>query len=123
MMKLANRAMGLLLGIVLVLQGISNAFAISGPNSSRSMACCRSDCNSRHCATSACCAKPANEGGEIPSTPARSSSQDEWQDIAPLFQVILTATSPRPEQIPSSFSSNDTQIAVPIFQRNCSYLI
>src|SRR3954466_3063726 len=112
MIRLANPAIVLLLGTILMLQGISNAFAASSLNSSRSRACCQSICNSRPCASSADCAKPAEEGSRAPLAPAPSNSQNEWQDMGPLFSVILNVLALEREPIPSRFSSNDAQTAV-----------
>src|SRR5206468_6661088 len=100
MMKVAKRAVVLMLGILLVCQAVSNAFAVAGANASRAKACCVG-CDTHPCASSACCAKPAKDTGEVPSTPARSSLQDECPAMAPLLSVVLSIPTPRTEPISS----------------------
>src|SRR4051794_2636600 len=82
--------------------------------------CCNADHS--HCATPACCARPAdNRVPDAPTVPRRASTQ-EWLAAAPpptTFLTLHSSTLKNPSVCPRPVQAR----AVPIFQRNCSFLL
>ena len=111
-----------LLGLVLAMQV---AFVVSaGPSVATVKAdCCRSGCNSTHRSIPACCAKPAETNQPFTPAPPPSAGQNELQALAAVFVHLLTLPSDSSRE--SSFVPSSVLLvaAVPIFQRDCTYLL
>src|SRR5437870_3058582 len=114
----------LLLGFILAWQAV---FAVSAginenPRGTQSSCCC-TGCDSMRCATPACCARPSPP--PTPSSPARPSSaaQNELQALAVSAALLLMLPSIPANDFFTTASSLLRVATVPIFQRDCSYLI
>jgi len=114
-----------LLALVLVVatawQGASIASAgRSTPVSKPICKCCHFD--PARCATPACCARPADS--RAPTAPAvpRCASGTEWHAIAPALLTLATLPRPNVDTLPHRPHPLEAG-TVPIFQRDCSFLI
>src|SRR5882724_1851314 len=119
--RFVKTAVTVLLGFVLACQSVFLASANTVPNAGpRKSHCC---CGSKNCPTPACCAKPAQN--QVPFAPASPppTSQNELQALAaPVVSaptLPLRSTDELFTHVASSFSGR----ALPLFQRDCSYLI
>ena len=110
------------LGIILAGQSIFTASAVPAARVAKS-GCCRSGCSSKNCATPACCVKPAKDSK--PPLPARlpSNSQNELQALVAFLAPLLTLPARSASELPACGPSLSPVAAVPLYQRNCSYLI
>src|SRR5258708_40068841 len=113
----------ILLGFILAIQGsVAASFGVIAPVAKAG--CCHTDCNSKNCSTPACCAKPAEN--PVPFSPASlpSSSQNEFHALA-ASAVSLLALLPfcSTVEAPSRAISSASVTAIPLFQRDCCYLL
>src|SRR5579883_2457344 len=122
--RIAKTAVVLLLGFLLVWRSGPTASAGTSANMGGAKpSCCRSGCDSKHCHTPACCARPADHRAPFAPTSIPSSSQNEWQALAASFSSWLSLPS-FPVDEPSSHSASSALVtAIPLFQRDCRYLI
>jgi hypothetical protein len=119
-----RKALSVLLVVMLCIMTVwqaGSAVADKIPTASTPICkCC--DYDPAKCATPACCARPSDSGAPAAPVVPRCASGNEWQavPIAPL----TVSTRPRctvhelPVPLPSILVG-----AVPIFQRDCSFLI
>jgi hypothetical protein len=115
--RIAKSALSLLLGLALVVQG-GVAVSVQAAAPAKSSCCC----SGRSCATRACCAKPRQPSA--PFAPASApTSQNEWQALAASGVLLLAVPSPSADQLSAPVSSFLVVAAVPIFQRDCAYLL
>jgi len=82
--------------------------------------CCNAD--GSNCATPACCARPADNGA--PATPAipRGTSGNEWHAVLQAAVRFVTLSSTPLHDLSQAHPAIQVG-AVPIYQRNCSFLI
>jgi hypothetical protein len=110
-----------LLGFVLVCQSVFLASANTGANArAKGPHCC---CGSKNCSTPACCAKPAQN--QVPFAPASPPPISKSELQAWAAPVVSTPVLP-PRSTNELFSrpaSSFSASVIPLFQRNCSYLI
>ena len=118
-LRLGKAAVVVWLGFVLAWQGFtavpfgSGAMPVAGSGS-----CCRSSCD--ECAP-ACCGRPTQPASPYTPVPVRSS-HNELQAIALPLANTLALYSPSAGEF--SFGPSPSPVAaVPLFQRDCSYLI
>jgi hypothetical protein len=84
--------------------------------------CCCTGCDSRHCSTPACCAKPADN--HRPATPASLPvSQNEWLALVTTVSPWSTPPSLQADELHPYWPAAALVTAVPLFQRDCCYLI
>ena len=120
MPRLVKMAVMLLLG-ALAWQTLPPEALGTGPVSNAPAdTCCGSACGC--CKGSACCARPAQPSSSSAPLPASSSSRKD------LKALVLPLTATPGLYLPSSGELRFTAppspvVAVPIFQRDCSYLI
>ena len=117
-------AVVLVLGFVLAWQGVFTASADTGANARRAMmSCCGPRCDSKHCSTPACCVRP--DAPSAPVTPAALSSTSQNKLQALVVSVISLPAFPlrSPEELPSRQVLSASMTAIPLFQRDCCYLI
>jgi len=109
-----------LLGLILASSGVLTGSSLPAGTAKRS--CCRNGCDASACPP-ACCARPADN--PAPANPASipSNSLNEWQALAPSFLSLLSSSSTALDELPSPPASDLQAASVPLFQRNCSYLI
>lgn len=121
MSRVAKRAVVLLLGLVLVGHGFFPTSAAGGSPETKS-ACCCTGCDQTDCATPSCCVSPAGNRAPISPAPAPARTQNETQALAASASLLILPSIPV-EDFAVSVSSFGHVAAVPIFQRDCSYLI
>jgi hypothetical protein len=111
-----------LLGSVLAWQGIFAVFAGASVRSGDA-GCCRSACASSHCSRPTCCAKPPDN--RVPPGPAAVPSQtaNEWQALPASVSTFLILSSVPAGESSAPARSDLRVAAIPIFQRDCSYLL
>jgi len=119
-LRLGKTAVVVWLGFVLAWQGFTAASVSSGAMpAAGSDSCCRSSCD--ECAP-ACCGRPTQPSSPYTPAPARSSSHNELQAIALPFAATLALYLP--SSVEFSFGPSPSPVAaVPLFKRDCSYLI
>jgi hypothetical protein len=122
-LRLAKLTVVFLVGLTLVAQGVFPAHAESAAPATKPSCCC-TGCDSKSCSTPACCVRPTDKN-PVPVTPApvRSLSQNEWQTLAPPASVLFVISSRVIAELPLFSSSSSAVKAVPLFQRDCCYLI
>jgi hypothetical protein len=113
----------LLLGFILAGQGVFMASAGNSPTvvSHAGCKCCKS--GTMKCSMAVCCAGPARPSAPVGPAPLPASSQNEWHVLATSASSVLTPPSFSTDEFPSYSPSSAAATAVPLFQRNCSYLI
>src|SRR5882724_4203116 len=116
-------AVVLLLGFALAWQGVFTVAAEvdQNPRGTKSSCCC-TGCDSMRCATPACCARPSQPSPSSAPIPP-SISQNELQALAASTALLLTLPSHPTDDLYTTVSSLLRVATVPIFQRDCSYLI
>src|SRR5258706_4874602 len=116
-------AVVLLLGLVLALQGV---FAVSARTSAGATvaqkSCCCIGCDNKHCATPACCVKRDTPSAPVAPASLPSTSQNEFHALAVSFVSLLTLRSSAADDLLPRASSSASVTAIPLFQRDCSYL-
>jgi hypothetical protein len=107
----------ILFGLLLIwAQGDFTAGAASS-SSSKSCAC-------PGCKTPACCAKTPPPVSSQPVAPARNAQQTQSQLLqAVAAQLAFAAPAAGAEFVPPRSSASSKTIAVPLYRRNCSFLI
>src|SRR5437870_5693536 len=122
--RFVKTAVVILLGFVLVWQSVPTVSAGTGANvSGARSSCCCSGCDSRHCSTPACCAKPADDRTPFAPASLPTPSQNERHALAASVSSWLTLPSSPAHELPSQSVSSAAITAVPLFQRDCCYLI
>jgi len=119
--RFAKASVVLLLGFILAGQDVFMASAGNAPTASHAGCnCCKS--GSAKCATPVCCAKPAEN--RDPFAPASiPTTQNQWQALAASGSSELTLPFFSADNFSSRSVPSASLTAVPLFQRNCSYLI
>jgi hypothetical protein len=81
------------------------------------------DCDCSHCNKPCCFSNGSPESRPLPATPTRTASQIDWQILAVIGQQLLgQPATASVADIPSSHPVYSLT-AVPLYERNCSYLI
>ena len=111
-----------LLGFVLAHHGAFSTSTAGGAPGAKAGCCCLG-CDFKSCATPACCAKPAGNRAPVSPAPLPSSSQNEWQATAAVLVSLLTLPPPAAHRFAFASHSLAPVGAVPIFQRDCAYLL
>jgi hypothetical protein len=117
-------AVVLVLGVVLAWQGV---FALPGrvgattPGATKS--CCCTGCDNKHCATPACCVKRDTPSAPVAPASLPSSSQNEFHALAASVVLLLALPSRAADELPAPALSSSSVTSIPLFQRDCSYLL
>ena len=123
--RIVKTAVTALLGFVLACQGVflSTASAAASSSSTAKVNSCCHGCGTKHCSTSACCAKPAEN--QVPLAPVSTppAQQTQLQALAAPITIILILPSDSTRQVVAAFAASFPRGTVPLFQRDCSYLI
>jgi hypothetical protein len=106
----------LLLGIILAAYPV-----VAGSGTSPAVKSCCHGC--RHCCNMACCAAPKAPSAPVAPAPVPSASQNELQALSTSVISLLTPPPLPSNEYPSRFSSSVPMTAIPLFQRDCCYLI
>ena len=82
-------------------------------------------CGGRHgkCATPTCCAKPADNHAPFAPASLPTSSQNEWHALAASTTSGLTLPLPVADCLTAGVTQSVSFTALPIFQRDCRYLL
>jgi hypothetical protein len=120
-LKLTRIVIALLLGLVLAARPVAALSPLAATAQTPAANSCCADCE--HCQTPECCAKP--DAPSVPVAPVSipSPSQNELQALAMPAISILTLPSSLAHEHSSRFSLPASMTAVPLFQRDCCYLI
>jgi mRNA-degrading endonuclease toxin of MazEF toxin-antitoxin module len=116
-----NPFAGLLLGFLVAFHGFM-VTPLGLAKNPRASSCCRTGCSSGRCSTPVCCAKSANESAPVTPTSALSNVQNELQALVP-SSTLLAPLPSCARDVLSSVHFFFPIPSVPLFQRNCSYLI
>lgn len=119
-----NKSLSVLLGVFFLAlmtawQGNSAVPNEEAGGSVSACACCKP--NHSNCAMPACCARPTDNRSPLSQVVPPSAPGSEWQAIATPSLALVTLTRSTLDVAPA-LASFKTE-AVPIFQRNCSFLI
>jgi|SRR6185503_8382122 len=117
-------AVVLLLGFVLVWQGV---FALSTGSLASTLpskrTCCCMGCDNEHCATPACCVKQDAPSAPVAPASLPSTSQNKTQALATVTVAVLTLPAPSSRELPARVTSFPPVTAIPLFERDCAWLI
>ena len=118
-----KRLVALVLGLVLSWQCLVTVSAGANQNAAGTKSCCCcSGCDSTRCPTPACCAnqsQPAPVSARVPL----SISQNELQAPTVSASLLPTLQSHTTDLVCTAASPHLRIATIPIFQRDCSYLI
>jgi hypothetical protein len=123
-LRFVKASVVLLLGFILAGQGVFMAAAGNSPTgvSHAGCKCCKS--GTMKCSMAVCCAGPVRPSAPIGPAPLPASSQNEWHALATsATSSVLTPPSFSTHEFRSYSPSFAAATAVPLFRRNCSYLI
>jgi hypothetical protein len=81
--------------------------------------CCGNSCCHKPC----CVAKDAPAPAQVPAAPAPSGSQNDSQLLVIVIQALLQPPVAAPASFVSPRSFVPASVAVPLYERNCTYLI
>jgi hypothetical protein len=116
-LKLTRLVIALVLGLILA----AHPFVTVSATSPAAKSCC---CKGAHCCCDmACCVAPNAPSAPATPAPVPSTSQNELQVMAIPVVTLLTFPSPPANKYPWRFSSSASMAAVPLFQRDCCYLV
>jgi hypothetical protein len=114
----------LLVGFALAWQGVfATSARIGVATKDAKKSCCRTGCDSKHCSTPACCVKPESPAAPVAPASLPSTTQNEFQALAATLVSLFTLSSRPASELPARDSSSVSVTAIPLFQRDCSYLV
>ncbi len=102
-----------------VLLASQTVFAWGQQEFSKPQVCCCCACKMINC----CVAQPTSPVQPIPAAPARTVSQHHYQIVSTIAALLLQSPEKSPEKISLPPLASLDPAAVPLYQRNCSYLI
>jgi hypothetical protein len=110
------------IGMVMAGQG---TFAVSaGVVAGSAPAKCQCRCGELgKCSMPACCSAPVDGRAPVTPAPPSSTSQNEWQALAASFLFLAALPPPAAQDSPVRTSLSASISVVPIFQRDCCYLL
>ena len=119
--RMAKTAVVLLMGFLLGVQGMAPVGSTPVTASSATMSCCANGCSD--CGSAVCCARP--EGGRTPAVPVPSPWKGEprCQAVAAPSNLSLAEPLVAADRSPRPARSSSRVGAIPIFERDCSFLI
>jgi hypothetical protein len=82
-------------------------------------AACKSCCAGK----ADCCAAPAPQAPASPAVPASAPTQNEWQAVAVVLHLLTALDTFAPQSLTSVSFAPPGATAVPIYQRDCQYLV
>jgi hypothetical protein len=120
--KFMTFVLTILVGMLISWQGMLAVPGAKAPPVSAKTCCCCAANHTSHLA-SACCAKRANN--ETPSTPATppAHSQTDLQVLTAAIVTVVILPTPSTSPLPASANFSPSVTALPIFQRDCCYLL
>jgi hypothetical protein len=107
----------------LVLVATQTVFASNGVGVSSQQSATHTCCGNSCCHKSCCVAKDAPASAPMPVAPARTVSQTDSQLLVTVIQALLQPPVATTSNFVSPPSSIPASVAVPLYERNCSYLI
>src|SRR6185369_3035573 len=117
-------AVVLLVGFVLAWQGVFASSARLGVTTEGAKkSCCRTGCDNKHCSTPACCVKPESPSAPVAPASLPSTIQNQFQALAATLVSLFTLSSRPASELPARAPSSVSVTAIPLFQRDCSYLV
>jgi hypothetical protein len=116
--KLTKMTVALLLGILLAVA--PTVATLAAPSAPAVKSCC---CHGNHCCHMACCAAPKGPAAPVAPAPVPSTSQTDLQALSASIISTLTLPPVVQKSFSPQYSSTLSMTAIPLFQRDCSYLI
>jgi hypothetical protein len=107
----------------LLLVATQTAFVSRGVDISSQKNTAHACCRNLECHKPCCIAKNAPASTQVPVAPAPSSSQNDSQLLVMVIQALLQPPVAAPASFVSPRSFIPASVAVPLYERNCSYLI
>jgi hypothetical protein len=124
-MKFAGTTMrigfAILCSVLLLGTEAISALGLPCEKSQSAIACGKCTCSP--CPKSCCLDRQGSESHPQPAAPTHSTSQNDWQVCFLTVQQVLSQTLAEISNSALSFSSSASIAAVPLFLRNCCYLI
>jgi hypothetical protein len=117
-------AVVLLVGFALTWQGVfasSARIGVTTKGAKKSFCCV--GCDNKHCSSQACCVKPESPSAPVAPASLPSTTQNEFQALAATLVSLFTLASRPASDLPARASSSVSVTAIPLFQRDCSYLV
>jgi len=119
-LRLKKIAATLLLGWMgFIMAAYPVAAMIPAPTAPAAKSCCTGG----KCCKMACCAAPKHRSAPAAPVSAPASSQSELQVVAASIISLLTLPTPGANEFTPRFASSFSLTAIPLFQRDCCYLI
>ena len=120
----AKMAVIFLLGFVLAWQGVfASSARIGATAQGAKTSCCCTGCDNNHCSTPSCCVKPGLPLAPVAPASLPSTSQNEFHALATSVDALLTLPSRTTGELPARAPSSASMTTIPLFQRDCSYLL
>ncbi|MBI1176296.1 hypothetical protein GC207_02530 [bacterium] len=123
--RLAKTVLVILLGFLLAWHGVFAMSARAGnlPSAAHNpnCECCKSGCGK--CTTPVCCTKPAENREPFAPASLPTTSQNEWHALAASVSSWVTLPSIPVVEFPSPGVPSAPVTVIPLFQRDCCYLI
>jgi len=124
MLRQLRLATVLLLGFVLAWQGVFAVSARTGATAQGAKkSCCCTGCDNKHCATPACCVKRDTPSAPVAPASRPSAAQNEFHALAASVVALLALPARLIGDLPSCAPSSVSVTGIPLFQRDCSYLL
>lgn len=117
-MRMLKIAAVVLLGFAMAFQGPAS----TSPRAAQSGCCC-AGCDFKGCATPACCVQPIGERGPTAPAALPLPQQQELQALAVPISAAVSAPLIPANSLPLTGPCSIRFALVPIFQRDCSYLL
>jgi hypothetical protein len=117
-LKVAHYILAVFFSLMLIVDQVVPAFGFS--DTTETACCIVCDCDMAEC----CMAAPSSgDSQSAPAIPVRTTSFSDWQALSLVLQQWISA--PRIESQPPVFAgfSFPLQTIVPLYTRDCSYLI
>jgi hypothetical protein len=117
-------AVVILLGFLLAWQGVFASSARIGTTEQvAKKSCCCTGCDNKSCATPACCVKPSSPSAPADPASLPSTSQNEFHALAVSAVSVLALPARPARELPACPASSALVTTVPLFQRDCAWLI
>lgn len=119
-----KKAVVLLLGFVLAWQGVFASSVRKGATvQGAQQSCCCTGCDHERCATPECCVKRDTPSAPVAPASLPSASQNEFHALAVSGVPALSLPLHPARDFSACPASSVLVTAVPLFQRNCAWLI
>jgi hypothetical protein len=119
-MRAVQKALIALFAVMFAFAAVTQS---ASPTAAPHCKCCVTETPDATPCPASCCEAPVREEAPVAPTPAPSSRGIDWQGLAVLIPYSITLDGTAPATLPTPSVSSLPLRSVPIFQRDCSYLI